>query len=179
MATQDASQQKKQMGKIAKFKSVISEVEEAVSTWKQPLRRHVNHDNGKIEFVTILVRVLNGDAEHDFHARFTEPVLTVSTICKAIAEKEQLSEQEAQLFSLWVIAKDLELQIRPDQDIFGLMIFWNKWMLKYTHFPEAENAQHRINHHWFVYRREASISISEEQKWAGTISNSLLFGEVI
>ena len=73
---------------------------------------------------------------------------------------------------------DLELQLRPDQDIFELMVFWNRWVMKYTHFPEAENAQHPVNRHWFVYRREASVTIAQEKRLAGNESISLLFGEV-
>jgi hypothetical protein len=69
------------------------------------------------------------------------------------------------------------LQIQPDKDIFALMVFWNKWMMKYTHYPEAENAQHPVNRHWFVFRREASVTIDEERKLGTNVALSLLFGE--
>jgi hypothetical protein len=100
----------KQQGKTAKFKSAADASASGVNQskeWKQPLRRHINPNTQKVEFVTILVRVLNGEAEHDFHARFSEPVLKASIVCTAIAEKEQLSLSESKLFSLWVVAKDL------------------------------------------------------------------------
>jgi hypothetical protein len=177
---QSAATQGNQGGKTAKFKSAAEVDASGVNKsgeWKQPLRRHINYNTQKVEFVTILVRVLNGEAEHDFHARFSEPVLRASIVCNAIAEKEQLSKGEAQLFSLWVVSKDLEIQIRPDQDIFALMVFWNKWVMKYTHFPEAENPQHPVNRHWFVYRREASVTLAEERRLVGNVGASLLFGE--
>lgn len=70
------------------------------------------------------------------------------------------------------------MQIRPDQDIFELMVFWNRWVMKYTHFPEAEDPRHHINRHWFIYRREANISLQLERELAGEVAVSLLFGEV-
>ncbi|KAJ3344485.1 hypothetical protein HDU91_000221, partial [Kappamyces sp. JEL0680] len=162
-----------------KFKSAANEnsKEEGQKEWKQPLRRHINPDTQQVEFVTILVRVLSGDSEHDFHARFPSTVLYAKAICSAIAERERLSDDEAKLFRLWVVSKDLEIQLRPDQDVFGLMVFWNRWMMKYTHFPEAANAQHSINRHWFVYRRAADITLKEERSRAGEEAVNLLFGE--
>lgn len=50
--------------------------------------------------------------------------------------------------------------------------------MKYTHFPEAENPTHPINRHWFVYRREATISLVEEKSFKSDIVVSLLYGEV-
>ena len=113
-----------------------------VITWKPMLQRHVNA-SGEVEFVSIRVRLLNGDTEHDFNARFEPGCLYAENICEAIAEKEGLSEDESRLFSLWVISKDLgsyyfisishrlnliiELQVRPKQDIFELMVNWNQW----------------------------------------------------
>lgn len=65
------------------------------------------------------------------------------------------------------------------------MLFWNRWyslclfrVVKYTHFPEAEDPTHHVNHHWFVYRREAALTLQQEVKCAGKIATRLLFGEV-
>lgn len=58
------------------------------------------------------------------------------------------------------------------------MVFWNRWVLKYTHFPEAQNPDHHVNHNWFVYRREASITLEEEKELASSRAKTLLFGEV-
>jgi hypothetical protein len=50
----------------SKFKSAINADVKGVTDrgldWRQPLKRHVNPETGQTEFVTILVRVLNGDA---------------------------------------------------------------------------------------------------------------------
>lgn len=51
-----------------KFKTHANETQiEGVSKssgpeWKPPLRRHINPNSNQLEFVTILVRVLSGDA---------------------------------------------------------------------------------------------------------------------
>lgn len=132
-----------------------------------------------------MVRVLSGDAEKDFHARFPPSPLLAKNVCKAIAEKERLNEAERGLFSLWVISKDLELQMKPDQDIFKLMTVWHRWLgtrsyfrvMKYTHFPESEDPQHQINRHWFIYRREAAVTLKQESQYAGFEAVNLLFGE--
>ena len=58
------------------------------------------------------------------------------------------------------------------------MVFWNNWVLKYTHFPEAQNPQHHVNHNWFVYRREAAVTLGDEKNLAGVRARTLLFGEV-
>ncbi|KAI8925313.1 hypothetical protein BC831DRAFT_401319 [Entophlyctis helioformis] len=165
---------------LSRFKSaadIVTSRSARQPEWRPPLQRHVNA-NREVQFVTIRVRVLNGDAEHDFHARFEPGVLTADLVCEAIAEKECLTAQQARLFGLWVVSKDLELQIRGKQDIFQLMIFWNRWMMKYTHFPEADNPAHPINRHWFVFRREACVSLVEESAYSRSDPVvRLLYGE--
>lgn len=97
-----------------KFKSAAQGGMRHVNTateWKQPLKRHINPQTEKVEFVTILVRVLSGDSEHDFHARFPPTPLYAKKVCSAIASKEQLDDEEAQLFRLWVISKDLGITL--------------------------------------------------------------------
>lgn len=50
---------------IPKFKSAMDSAVQGVDSskvWKQPLKRHINYNTGKVEFVTILVRILNGEA---------------------------------------------------------------------------------------------------------------------
>ncbi|RKO88682.1 hypothetical protein BDK51DRAFT_38934 [Blyttiomyces helicus] len=74
--------------------------------WTPPLQRHV-HPDGRCEFVTIRVRVLSGDAEHDCNAKFDEGPLPAKLVCNAIAAKEGLSPEGAKLFSLWIISRDL------------------------------------------------------------------------
>lgn len=104
---------------VGKFKSLgegkVTGVSDnkAANEWKPPLRRHINPE-GVVEFLTIRVRVLNGESgsfniilEHDFHARFPNGPLYANTVCRAIAEKEQLQDMESKIFSLWVVSKDL------------------------------------------------------------------------
>ena len=57
------------------------------------------------------------------------------------------------------------MQIRPDQDIFELMVFWNRWVMKYTHFPEAEDPRHHINR--LVYIQKGGKHISTARKRTG------------
>ena len=59
--------------------------------------------------------------------RFGFPVVTAKMVCEAIAERQDLTPEEASMFNMWVVSKDLELQIRPDQDLFGMMVIWNNW----------------------------------------------------
>ena len=60
--------------------------------------------------------------------------MTPQIVCDAIADKQDLAPEEASMFSMWIISKDLgtlksqlELQVRPDQDLFALMVLWNNW----------------------------------------------------
>lgn len=71
-----------------------------------------------------------------------------------------------------------EIQIRPEQNIFELMVCWHRWVMKYTHFPEAEDPAHHVNRHWFIYRREAVVSLRLERELAGEVAVGLLYGEV-
>ncbi len=148
------------------------------NSWTQPLRKHINVNTETVEYITINIRVLS-QVEHDFLARFpASDSLFCSLVMTTIAEREHLSTQESAMFSLWIISQDLELQIRPDQDLFALLGVWNRWMAKYTHYPEAEDPTHPINRHWFVYKREASVSVEAERKISGEYSLSMLYGEV-
>ena len=111
--------------------------------------------------------------------RFGYSIVTPRIVCAAIAEKQDLSQEEASMFSMWVVSKDLELQIRPDQDLFALMVTWKNWVLKYTHFPESEDPLHEVNHNWFVYRRTASLQLPIEIRLSNERALNLLFGEAI
>ncbi|KAJ1342134.1 hypothetical protein BSLG_003313 [Batrachochytrium salamandrivorans] len=178
--TSPNQQRNQQQGQgLDRFKSAAdTPVSQTMKTqeWRPPLQRHLNPQK-EVQFITIRVRVLNGDAEHDFQARFEPGVVTAGDVANAIAEKEGLNFHESCLFSLWVVSKDLELQFRPKQDIFALLLFWNRWMMKYTHFPEADDPSHPINRHWFIYRREASVSLVEESSQKSDIVARLLYGE--
>ena len=51
-------------------------------------------------------------------------------------------------------------------------------VLKYTHFPEAIDPSHPINRHWFLFRREASVTLQEERQNRSDAVTRLLYGEV-
>ena len=77
------------------------------AAWVPPLRRHAGV-NGGPGFITICVRVLSGDSEHDFNAKFAEGgQLLASKVCNAIAGKEGLSDVAKGVFALWIVGKDL------------------------------------------------------------------------
>lgn len=51
-------------------------------------------------------------------------------------------------------------------------------VLDYTHYPEAVDPSHPINRHWFVYRREATVTQDFERKFTDDATVRLLYGEV-
>ncbi|KAJ3184380.1 Krev interaction trapped protein 1 [Gaertneriomyces sp. JEL0708] len=159
-------------------KQVIETAPEAAreAQWQPPLQRHIKPDDGS-EFVTIRVRILNGDAEHDFNAKFPAGTLPGQKVCDIIAEREGVHPDCRSMFALWVVSKDLELQIRPDLDIFSIMNKWNTLVLNYTHYPEAIDPNHPINRHWFVYRREATLTKRLERLVTHDPTVRLLYGE--
>ncbi|KAJ3049421.1 FERM domain-containing protein 8, partial [Rhizophlyctis rosea] len=147
------------------------------AAWVPPLRRHGGL-NGGPGFITICVRVLSGDSEHDFNAKFAEGgQLLAGKVCSAIAGKEGLSDAGKEVFALWIVGKDLEIQLRPDLDIFEVMKRWHLLVLQYTHYPEAIDCFHPINRHWFVYRREATTPRSYERTLTEDAVIRLLYGE--
>ncbi|KAJ3184955.1 Krev interaction trapped protein 1 [Geranomyces variabilis] len=162
----------------APAEAAITKAPEAAreAEWQPPLQRHIKPDDGT-EFVTIRVRILNGDSEHDFNAKFPAGPLLGSRISKIIAQKESIPPEAAHLFTLWIVAKDLEIQLRPDADIFTIMAQWNTMVLDFTHYPEAIDPSHPINRHWFVYRREASVTKDAERRYTDDATVRLLYGE--
>ncbi|KAJ3148672.1 Krev interaction trapped protein 1 [Geranomyces variabilis] len=162
----------------APAEAAITKAPEAAreAEWQPPLQRHIKPDDGT-EFVTIRVRILNGDSEHDFNAKFPSGPLLGSRISTIIAQKESLPPEAAHLFTLWIVAKDLEIQLRPDADIFTIMAQWNTMVLDFTHYPEAIDPSHPINRHWFVYRREASVTKDAERRYTDDATVRLLYGE--
>jgi FERM central domain len=166
--------------KTSKFKSASEKpgnlVIDYAMDWKPPLRRRINVW-GEVEYVTVQVRIFHGDSEHDFSSRFLPNEHTAQIICDAIAAREGLNVKERKLFSIWIVGKDLELQVRSYQDIFEVVSVWNEWVVKYTHYPEAANPANPINRHWFVYRKEASISIKEEKALMRESGQLLVYGQ--
>jgi hypothetical protein len=99
--------------------------------WRPPLMRHLDA-NGNLIFATLRVRILLGEAEQDFNAKFEPGPLLVSDVVDHIGKK--LNPQMKKLFSLWIIGRDLgmfakiiqmlELQLRSDINLFELVEVW-------------------------------------------------------
>ncbi|KAI9208087.1 FERM central domain-containing protein [Polychytrium aggregatum] len=149
----------------------------AAAEWRPPLQRHTL-PGGVIAFVTVRVRIMDGDSEHDYITKFPgDQTLYVQMILDAVAARVNISPENKSLFGLWVVGRDLELQLRPKMDIFELMFRWTMWTEKYTHYPECGVPQHPINRHWFVYRREISITKQIESTVTEEACIRLLYGE--
>ena len=71
----------------------------------------------------------------------------------------------------------IELQIRPNDDVFEMINNWHLWMSKYTHFPESANPNDPVNHQWLVYKREASLPLKLESKLVRDAAQLIIFGE--
>ncbi|KAJ3125160.1 hypothetical protein HK098_000534 [Nowakowskiella sp. JEL0407] len=144
--------------------------------WRPPVQRHVTKD-GQVQYVTIRVRIFAGDEMHDFNSKFAPGLLTSHAVFDVIANRENISKEGRKLFGLWIIGRDLELQLRPKLNLFDFIPKWHKWVEKYTHYPEAANSMHPINRHWIVFKRAALLSKHVERKITDEVVIKLLYGE--
>ncbi|TPX38254.1 hypothetical protein SmJEL517_g00035 [Synchytrium microbalum] len=134
---------------------------------------------GKVTATVVRVKVYAGDADQSVLLKFPpgEPVLA-GDVADAVARKVGLGNGPSRkMFSLWMVSKDLEIQIRPNLDIFEVKQKWPRWMVKYTHFPEAEDPDHPINDALLVFRRDATIPKSVDRKTTDDAVLRLLYGE--
>jgi hypothetical protein len=93
--------------------------------YRPPFQKHID-PTGKLLFVTVQVRVLNGDVERDCVLRFKDPFVTAQQLCDAIAYKEGIVDKELiGAFRLWIVGKDLELQNRPYDRVNDIVSKWN------------------------------------------------------
>ncbi|KAJ3298632.1 hypothetical protein HDU76_006436, partial [Blyttiomyces sp. JEL0837] len=139
-------------------------LEERSSEWAQPLQKHFNPLTNEIEFTSVKVRILSGDMETDFLIKFPPGKVTAASVCEVIAEKEGVLLEHRKFFALWVVGRDVELQLQPQVNLFQVVHNWHKIVVKYTHFPQALDPNHFLNRYWFIYRREASLSKEVESK---------------
>ncbi|KAI8854564.1 FERM central domain-containing protein [Chytridium lagenaria] len=124
------------------------------------------------------VRILAGDTENDYNAKFPPGPLFAETVCSCIADKQGIPAEGRKMFALWIVGRDIEIQIKPRTNIFQLVTNWNKIVVKYTHFPQALDPAHLVNRYWFIYRREATLSKAEEMRYNGNESIvNLFYGE--
>ncbi|TPX43817.1 hypothetical protein SeMB42_g04568 [Synchytrium endobioticum] len=143
------------------------------------IREHYDVSARKVVATVVRVRVYAGEAEQSVLLKFPpgEPVLAAH-VTDAVSRKVGLGNSLARkIFSLWMVGKDLEIQIRPKLDLFQVKQKWPRWMVKYTHFPEAEDPEHPINDASLVFRRNATIPKSVDRKIADDAVLRLLYGE--
>jgi len=145
------------------------------TSWLPPLKKHMRA--GGLEFVTIKVRVFSAESELDVMCKFDSIPLYPKDVCKYLADKQHIPPSHRDEFALWIIGRDIELQLRSNQCIFHIMKNWHRWTEKYTNYPECKNPAHPINRHWFVYRRRAlSDNFMSCDKFPDSVL-MLMFGE--
>ena len=89
-------------------KAVLSEtLEDHASVWTPPLQKHLDPTTNAVNHVTVKVRILAGDAEIEYHARFPPGRLRAKDVRRSVAEKQGLSNEAAKLFSLWIVGRDI------------------------------------------------------------------------
>lgn len=138
-----------------KVETPLARVEKHGAYYATELKVHVDK-----QLVTMLIR--------DEHP-------TGRTICQQIATQLELPSDVAKSFSLWITGKDLELQVRPNLDIYNLVDKWPKYFEKYTHaVPEGDNDAFKLE-----YRREAMLSKANERKITNVKALQILSDEVL
>ena len=91
--------------------------------WRPGVQRHVDK-SGTLLFSSLRVRILSGDVERNYSIQFKDSPLKVSTVCAAIARKEGIPNETAKYFRLWIVGKDLELQLGDEQVIDTIIAEW-------------------------------------------------------
>ncbi|KAJ3028438.1 UNVERIFIED_CONTAM: FERM domain-containing protein 8 [Siphonaria sp. JEL0065] len=129
--------------------------------------------------VSVRARLLFGDTFLDIQQRFRPHDLKCETICDAIVERQGISKEAAPLFALWIVGKDLEIQIRPRANLLQVVEDWPRLVVKYTHYPQAVDSDHMFNRYWLIFRREASVCKKLEREITLKDTNMLkmLYGE--
>lgn len=142
----------------------------------EPLERFEGKDG--VEKILIRVRCYAGDVIKEQAIQFTNTeTLLVSDISEAVASKQGLAKEFGQFFGLWIVGKELNLQLRPKQDIFEVVTKWHKWNEKYTHNPKCDDPEDPVNEFYFIFKREALLSLPVEKKITDEAVLKLLYGE--
>ncbi|EPZ35772.1 second domain of [Rozella allomycis CSF55] len=105
---------------------------------------------------------------------------TADLLKKVICEKEMIDPKVSKLFALWMVGKDLginisfaklELRLRPRMNLIRVFNKWKRWCEKYAH--NTTDLDFR-----FVFRREALIDRDIEAKSIkDETTMKLMFGE--
>jgi hypothetical protein len=92
--------------------------------WVPPLKCHLDGDD-ELSFITARVRIIDGESERDINLKLMGNY-TGQAICNMICYKENISESNSHMASLWIMSKDLELQVRPKANILDLVERWSR-----------------------------------------------------
>ncbi|KAJ3072240.1 FERM domain-containing protein 8 [Podochytrium sp. JEL0797] len=147
--------------------------------WAPSVQQHFDPFTNVLSCVSVRVRLLLGDTFLDFHQRFPAGEVKAEDVCRSIVERQAISEEAAPIFALWIVGKDLEIQIRPRANLLKVIEDWHDLVVKYTHFPQAVDPDHMFNRYWLIFRREASLckKVEREITLKDTIALKMLFGE--
>lgn len=104
------------------------------------------------------------------------PSPTAKQVCDMVIQKLDLQPESASVFSLWIVGKDLELQIRPKLELLDMTAKWPRYLEKYTHSNDIYSAQSATSYK-FVFKREAMFSVKQEREIKDEVAIKLLFGE--
>ena len=89
-----------------------------------------------------------------------------------VVEKLELSRQAASLFSLWIVCKDLDLQLRNSMEVKEMIRKWPYWFEKYTHRTDMQASTYKL-----VFKREAMVTKDMERECKDEVALKLLYGE--
>ncbi|ORY47292.1 hypothetical protein BCR33DRAFT_658199 [Rhizoclosmatium globosum] len=147
--------------------------------WAPPVVLYEDPFTNQVACVSVRVRLLLGDTFLDVHQRLKPEDVTCETVCTRIIERQNISAEASKLFALWIVGKDLEIQIRPKTNLVDIVKDWRQLVVKYTHFPQAVDPDHMFNRYWLLFRREASVckKVERELTLKDTIALKMLFGE--
>ncbi|KAJ3127562.1 FERM domain-containing protein 8 [Physocladia obscura] len=147
--------------------------------WAIPVQKHTDIFTDEPKCIAVRVRLLVGDSFLDLHMSFPPADVTCQAICTNIVERQGISCDAAKLFSLWIVGKDLEIQIRPKANILQVVEDWPRLVVKYTHAPQAVDPDHMLNRYWLIYKREASVCKQKEREIVlnDSIALKMLYGE--
>ncbi|KAI8615367.1 hypothetical protein BC830DRAFT_1064468 [Chytriomyces sp. MP71] len=147
--------------------------------WSPPIQDIIDPFTNEHKSTSVKVRLLLGDTFLDVHLSIPPGPIRCSAVCASVVERQGITREAASLFALWIVGKDLELQVRPGADLLEVVVDWNKLVVKYTHFPQAVDPDHLFNQYWLIFRREASVCKSVERATSlkDGIALKMLFGE--
>ncbi|TPX67839.1 hypothetical protein CcCBS67573_g07358 [Chytriomyces confervae] len=147
--------------------------------WQPAVQENIDPISNEVTHSSVKVRLLLGDSFLDVHQRYPPGPIYSEDVCASVVERQGISQDAAGLFALWIVGKDLEIQIRPKANILKVVQDWNALVVKYTHYPQAVDPDHMFNRYWLIFRREASVckKVERDISLKDGIALKMLFGE--